>query len=207
MNCYCYPPKHAVIKKVQKTGPNYGRDFFSCSTGTCNLFHMVDNNRPMALNQNLRQHNENNNNIQTKSFSVKFNILSFEFNPKLVIWTGISCTFHPRLNQSFSNLDKSQCYYSNSLKMWIFDFLIYDQIIFIVTKDLEGIAEELPRFIVFGLKHFIQRINSLNLDQEFEVNITPKLQETLLPFQLDGIKFAISRGGRALIGDDMGNII
>ena len=35
-------------------------------------------------------------------------------------------------------------------------------------------------------------------------DLPPLLRESLLPFQKEGITFAINRGGRVLIGDDMG---
>ena len=34
--------------------------------------------------------------------------------------------------------------------------------------------------------------------------IPPRLEAALMPFQRDGVKFALSRGGRTLIGDEMG---
>jgi SNF2 family DNA or RNA helicase len=37
-----------------------------------------------------------------------------------------------------------------------------------------------------------------------ELNLEPTLMDTLLPFQLEGIKYVINHGGKALIADEMG---
>ena len=41
------------------------------------------------------------------------------------------------------------------------------------------------------------------IKEEDSLNIETSLLDLLLPFQLEGIKFAVRHGGRALIGDDM----
>lgn len=46
-----------------------------------------------------------------------------------------------------------------------------------------------------------------NTDLEVEqllLNVPPRLSKTLLPFQKDGVKFGLQRGGRCLIADEMG---
>jgi SNF2 family DNA or RNA helicase len=44
-------------------------------------------------------------------------------------------------------------------------------------------------------------------DSEVELlllNLPPRLSKTLLPFQQDGVKFGLQRGGRCLLADEMG---
>ena len=41
------------------------------------------------------------------------------------------------------------------------------------------------------------------IKEEDSLNIETSLLDLLLPFQLEGIKFVVRHGGRALIGDDM----
>lgn len=45
---------------------------------------------------------------------------------------------------------------------------------------------------------------NLSLDIEMECRIPKVLLQKLMPFQVEGVKFAIERNGRALIGDEMG---
>eukprot|EP01033_Poteriospumella_lacustris_P023068 gene23068-17457_t len=65
-------------------------------------------------------------------------------------------------------------------------------------------VDGLPRFLSHGLKNYLKRLNVLPDTTQMELNVTPALRQMLLPFQVEGIKFVIARGGRALIGDEMG---
>jgi hypothetical protein len=65
---------------------------------------------------------------------------------------------------------------------------------------------ELPRFLSKGLGSYQKKVNKLNAGPELTLHLTPKVNATLLPFQMDAVKFVARRGGRALLGDDMGEL-
>jgi hypothetical protein len=105
--------------------------------------------------------------------------------------------------------------YKLSSKLWLFNFRIYDLFVSRFQAEITSIElQELPRFLVMGLKSYLRRYdenhNQSNNETiasdliEPEVNIEESLLDTLLPFQLEGIRFVIKHKGRALIGDEMG---
>jgi SWI/SNF-related matrix-associated actin-dependent regulator 1 of chromatin subfamily A len=64
---------------------------------------------------------------------------------------------------------------------------------------------ELPRFLSNGIISFIRKQNQYMGDYgNLVLNIENDLDEALLPFQYDGIKFVIQHHGRGLIADEMG---
>ncbi len=94
-------------------------------------------------------------------------------------------------------------------KYWVFKFSIYDEFVGRFLAELPTIElEELPRFVVMGIKNYLRRFDDIATSSEEviepELNLEEKLLDTLLPFQLDGIRFVVRHQGRALIGDEMG---
>ncbi|KAJ1420613.1 P-loop containing nucleoside triphosphate hydrolase protein, partial [Ochromonadaceae sp. CCMP2298] len=63
---------------------------------------------------------------------------------------------------------------------------------------------ELPRFLAKGFAAYLKRLSKLKVGPDPVVNIPAQLMATLLPFQLEGVKFIIRRGGRGMLGDEMG---
>lgn len=61
---------------------------------------------------------------------------------------------------------------------------------------------ELPRFLLKGLKTFLHKLPPPFAQPEQPVLSTYML-DTLLPFQLEGLKFVIARKGKAMIADEM----
>jgi hypothetical protein len=68
--------------------------------------------------------------------------------------------------------------------------------------------QELPRFLVVGLKSYLrgqeEDIHGSSDIMEPELHLEESFLDTLLPFQLEGIRFVVRHRGRALIGDEMG---
>ena len=55
------------------------------------------------------------------------------------------------------------------------------------------------------MKTFLNQMKKFRGEcHETEVDIHHSLRAILKPFQLEGIKFVVSRGGRAMIADEMG---
>ena len=100
-------------------------------------------------------------------------------------------------------LDRNMFKYNNSVKIWMLNFAIYDA--FVNELQASGknyTVEEIPKFAVRGIKVVMKTRDVLLGDPE--LNLSESLSQTLLPFQIEGVKFVVRRNGRALIGDEMG---
>ncbi|CAD6227675.1 GSCOCG00001355001-RA-CDS [Cotesia congregata] len=94
-------------------------------------------------------------------------------------------------------------YYDPLKKLWSFDVKEYDKFM----QELRSV----PRVLIIGLPRYVYRIfvakstdkSSENQEIDFS-GIDPKLRRQLMPFQREGIYFAITRNGRCMIADDMG---
>ena len=53
-------------------------------------------------------------------------------------------------------------------------------------------------------RHPVQATRAQPDDSELYEKLPKKLAENLMPFQRAGVQFALQRGGRVLIGDEMG---
>lgn len=88
--------------------------------------------------------------------------------------------------------------------MWSVEYSRYNEVIKTLLSD-EFFATyhvvELPRFLLKGLKTFLHKLpppSSLP-----EPQLSTFMMDTLLPFQLEGLKFVIARKGKAMIADEM----
>lgn len=62
-----------------------------------------------------------------------------------------------------------------------------------------------PRIALLPLsEHAVQATRAQPDDSELYEKLPKKLAENLMPFQRAGVQFALQRGGRVLIGDEMG---
>lgn len=217
MNCQCVPPKPAVVKVSQnaKTG---GKEFFCCPINTCGFFAWVGQDMPMSLafgrNKQANSGKSSSYNHGSSSSPPKTNgkhdakvmVHEIQEGPPVVIWLSLQCPSTPVVNDLFSRLPSAQCKFSNSLKMWLFSFELYDRIIEeFHTPPFESIKPpELPRFLAKGLASYQKRISKLNCAREPVLRLGEQVLSKLLPFQLEAVKFVVRRGGRAMLGDEMG---
>ena len=96
--------------------------------------------------------------------------------------------------------------YNEKLKLWSFEFSQYNHFISTLHSDVffdTHQVVELPRFMINGLKVFVTKL--IPLSQRPEPDLSTFMMDTLLPFQLEGVKFVIARKGRAMIADEMVN--
>eukprot|EP00448_Togula_jolla_P018493 CAMPEP_0170581482 /NCGR_PEP_ID=MMETSP0224-20130122/7061_1 /TAXON_ID=285029 /ORGANISM="Togula jolla, Strain CCCM 725" /LENGTH=706 /DNA_ID=CAMNT_0010904617 /DNA_START=14 /DNA_END=2134 /DNA_ORIENTATION=- len=82
---------------------------------------------------------------------------------------------------------------SASRKEWLFPMSSYDN----VVAELAGLGsvEEVPAWVLGFLRSAKLREHTLAKD---------RLPARLLPYQLEGVRFGLSRGGRCILGDEMG---
>lgn len=141
--------------------------------------------------------------------TAKLTIYKIEYKPPVIVWIGLICANLPALNQFMSKFPADSCFYNHGLKMWIFDFQMhYDSVLKTFKEgELSTLAnlEDLPSFLAKGLKTYLKRVLPHSLAyEEIHPNVTEQLRNVLKPHQWQGIRFVISRGGKALIGDEMG---
>lgn len=84
--------------------------------------------------------------------------------------------------------------------------MVYEQIMNrLQSSEFDQIeVTELPSFLVKGIPRYLNTLSNRTGVEDQALNIEPCLMEKLLPFQLEGIRFVIKQGGRAMIGDEMG---
>ncbi|CAD6227673.1 GSCOCG00001353001-RA-CDS [Cotesia congregata] len=92
--------------------------------------------------------------------------------------------------------------YDQKSKLWSFDITEY--------KDFMNGLKNVPMVEITPLPQYVYRVFKENANpkpQKAEPDLSridPKLMETLMPFQREGILFGINKNGRCMIADDMG---
>jgi hypothetical protein len=216
MNCDCVPPKHAVLH-VSHNLKSAGREFFSCPTRECKFFAWAGEYIPMSMafgrNRQANTAKQGNSYAKRDSSPQKVNgkhevkVMLYEITPPPVeIWLSLQCPSSPVVNDLFARLPQDKVKFSNTLKMWLFSFSVYERVVQeFTTPPFESMhVPELPKFLATGLASYQKKVNKLNKEGEQELNLSPRIVSTLLPFQLEAVKYVVKRGGRALLGDDMG---
>ncbi|CAB4061372.1 SMARCAL1 [Lepeophtheirus salmonis] len=104
------------------------------------------------------------------------------------------------IHQTFKTIQTG--HFQLQSRVWSFSIDSHDEVI----KKLQGHSvneiNPLPSWI---LQSFLKSKPSPdNLENEMIARIEPTLFTSLMPFQLDGIRYSIKREGRVLIADDMG---
>lgn len=132
-------------------------------------------------------------------------ILSISYFENGSAWFCAIGSIPPQLTEFFNSLPSESRQYKERMKAWYFDFKIYEQFINTLRSsdffDLVQV-EELPPFLIRVLSKYMQ--SKILRVPDVDLNLEEELLDVLLPFQLEGIKFVVSKGGRAFIGDEMG---
>ena len=225
MNCNCNVP--AITKTSQKTGPNYGRLFFTCGNSSnnsqhCTFFSWHDPSMPISTfaqsksyNNNNNYNNSNNSNNNTynnnnnsssnsNKLSLSLKLTEFEDNNPPKIWFSASHAYSKDLDTYYNTLPIDMKRYDHNKKLWLFDMTIYDRFINELSSSRYNNKihiNDIPKFLANGLKKYISKLSK---PVDMKLNIEASLYDTLLPFQIEGVNFVVKRHGRALIGDEMG---
>jgi hypothetical protein len=141
--------------------------------------------------------------------SVTLYVGEFEFDPVFRVWFSAAASFGgplgSKLGKVFDTFDKDYKRYNSTLRVWQFDFRIYEAFVSkLHSTECKFVALcELPKFIHRGIGKFIMR-HERTITNEPTLNLEGSLLDQLLPFQLEGIKFVVKRRGRAMLCDEMG---
>lgn len=235
MNCHCDPPQPASIKTSSKIDTK-GKEFFCCRSGVCDLFHWIGSSIPNSLNARIPLQQRSFAAVgcetldrripipfclkQNSAFVLKLHISEFEDistsqrSPR--IWFNSIGPINHQILKFYNCFSSELRKYNDRLKIWSFDFIIYEQFVSkFLSSDIQanfkgdGIGanlEEIPKFLVLGLRNFLSSYIG-GVPDASDLRLEDDLLDTLLPFQLDGIKFVVQHNGRALIGDEVRNLV
>lgn len=220
MNCQCNPPKLAVVK-VSQNPKSAGKEYFSCPGGYgssgCGFFVWVGANMPMSLafgrnkfqNKSKKATETIQNAVPQKvngKFEAKLMVYEILEGPPVEIWLSIQCPSTPVVNDLFSRLPPGKSRFNNGLKMWLFNFDQYERVMTeFLSPPFESIhLPDISKFLAKGLAFYQKKVNKLNFGLDPPLNLNERVLKKILPFQLEAVKFVVRRGGRALLGDEMG---
>ncbi|TNN84460.1 SWI/SNF-related matrix-associated actin-dependent regulator of chromatin subfamily A-like protein 1 [Liparis tanakae] len=96
--------------------------------------------------------------------------------------------------------------YDMNTRKWSFSLSDYKRLLDLVGGIAAVEVEPLPRAIVqaFSARFDGTEARSLDVPEADLSSIDPSLTGSLMPFQRDGVNFAVSKQGRLLLADDMG---
>lgn len=96
--------------------------------------------------------------------------------------------------------------YDMKTRKWSFSLEDYKRLMDLLSGIAAVEVEPLPRAIVQGFSARFDRPQARSLDvPEADLSsIDSSLTDSLMPFQRDGVNFAVSKQGRLLLADDMG---
>lgn len=130
------------------------------------------------------------------------------------VWLYLVGPCNSKMASFMKSLPPQLCHYHATLKLWRWDFVLHERVsAALQAPDIGNLQlEDLPKFLLKGLRAFLRKhdgdFDGRELcDGEEVIRIPSQLSDLLLPFQREGVLFTIRRGGRALIGDDMGQCV
>ncbi len=151
--------------------------------------------------------NNNVNNAKKTSNFLKFLIHEMSNDPNRV-WLSLQTTANHLLPKILRQLADHHKKYHDKLKMWTIDFLAYESIVILLHSDEYSnliAVEELPRFLIKCCNYFINDMKEFMIKYSNQpLNLTNNMNNQLLPFQFEGVRFVVNRNGRGMIADEMG---
>ena len=193
---------------------NFGRQCYFCRL--CGFFQWADTSadavrvqpNPYSKNSSVPVHSSNSS-VPVHSSStfssgptlrLLIHIAQIEPRP-LKVWFSVTGPRDRSLDDFYTSIPREQKKFSQSTRTWMFDMVIYDNFLSeLRIRILNVDIVSLPRSLSGGLKTLL----NAPLPEISEPDILPILRQTILPFQLEAVRFVIARGGRALIADEMG---
>ncbi|XP_028249272.1 SWI/SNF-related matrix-associated actin-dependent regulator of chromatin subfamily A-like protein 1 isoform X2 [Parambassis ranga] len=96
--------------------------------------------------------------------------------------------------------------YDKETKKWIFSLEDYKRLMDVLSGIAAVEVEPLPRAIIqaFSARFDGTEARSLDVPEADLSSIDPTLTRSLMPFQREGVNFAVAKQGRVLLADDMG---
>ncbi|XP_071448484.1 SWI/SNF-related matrix-associated actin-dependent regulator of chromatin subfamily A-like protein 1 [Hetaerina americana] len=113
---------------------------------------------------------------------------------------AVEIAFHVGLINVFKSIPSSA--YDPNSKNWNFSLSDHGKLMSLVSSMKGEVSvSPLPKMV---LETFLNPSNRIELQSINLSKIDPVLTDALMPFQVEGVRFGISRNGRCLIADEMG---
>uniref|UniRef100_F6ZN89 SWI/SNF-related matrix-associated actin-dependent regulator of chromatin subfamily A-like protein 1 n=1 Tax=Ciona intestinalis TaxID=7719 RepID=F6ZN89_CIOIN len=95
--------------------------------------------------------------------------------------------------------------YDINTRQWSFHLTDYNQLVSSINKEQDLHLETFPSTLLQIFKSKISGAKTDSVLQEFDLShVDEKVETSLMPFQREGVNFALSKNGRILLADDMG---
>jgi hypothetical protein len=115
---------------------------------------------------------------------------------------NVQCEAHNILIKYFFSMPENVRSFNSKRKLWVFALSEYDSFISKMGSFSFVELHPLPTFLVQGIQTVGAKLKGAGTT--FPLNIPQKIADALLPFQHEGVAFAVQHLGRCLIADEMG---
>ena len=197
---------------TRKEGPNNGRRFWKCSNAKpCQSFEWADSvqrtlnpstTTPSSTSTSQSQSQQQQQQLQQRvTVTVRMEVMDAN---------DFSVAFHP-FSTHLVELFKAQLgRYIDASKHWLFPLTQYDTLhaaMQALQHSTQHVSLDLSDDIPRNLRRFLHRPlpTPPYIDDDTLRAVLPRtLGSALLPFQLNGVRFALSKGGKVALADEMG---
>ncbi|XP_061580481.1 SWI/SNF-related matrix-associated actin-dependent regulator of chromatin subfamily A-like protein 1 [Cololabis saira] len=116
----------------------------------------------------------------------------------------VDILYHADVISAFKQMPTKS--YDMATRKWSFSLEDYKRLMDLISGIAGVEVEPLPRAIIqaFSARFDGTEARSLDVPEADLSNIDPTLSSSLMPFQREGVNFAVSKQGRILLADDMG---
>ncbi|KAM6934194.1 SWI/SNF-related matrix-associated actin-dependent regulator of chromatin subfamily A-like protein 1 [Xenentodon cancila] len=116
----------------------------------------------------------------------------------------VDILYHADVISAFKQMPTKS--YDMVTRKWSFSLEDYKRLMDLISRIAGVEVEPLPRAIIqaFSARFDGTEARSLDVPEADLSNIDPTLTSSLMPFQREGVDFAVSKQGRLLLADDMG---
>ena len=112
--------------------------------------------------------------------SVRLTVAKFDTETSVIptIWFGATHAPNSKLTKLYLSFPPHQRVHNDRLKMWTFDFALYDKVSGYLQSDEFDFVEltELPKFLVEGLRKYVQKVTA---DPYTPVAPAPRIHSTI----------------------------
>ena len=196
---------------VRKPGPNVGRPFFRCAQQPpCDAFEWADTPSRRIPNAITAASS-----TTTAAAPAAAGAPRAAREPVVCKFEAVddatfSLSFQPFSTALVDHLKTQQGRWNDAARHWLFPLSSYDALLESLktlpaspSAPLLDLTDELPKVVRKWLAKEVKP-PPLITDETLLSILPPHLASSLLPFQLDGVRFALSKGGRVHLADEMG---
>ena len=189
---------------VRKEGANNGRKFFKCSNASpCSSFDWADTaQRTLNLTTPSSSSASSQQQLQQR--------VTVTVGMELMDVDEFAVTFHPFSTHLVELFKSHSGRFIDAQKHWLFPLSQYDTL-HTALESLQqsaqrvslDLSDDIPRHLRRFLNRPLPKPPQIT-DEQFRAVLPRALSKALLPFQVSGVLFALSKGGKVALADEMG---